>query len=513
MHGISYGQSSTRILLQQRWLIYFSAGLVSLLFSYLGSLRAALINPDAICYVESAAAMKLGLHTAMHWCGQAKWPFFSALIYAIAKITPLSYVNSAYLLDSGFSLISVFAFIAIANFIKPSARIMWMAAFVILLAHEFNAVREYIVRDHGFWAFYLVSILCLLHFFQRHAWRYALLWSASALLATLFRIEGLFFLLALPFLIFFTDNTSTKKVKSFIKLNAITILLVIMLGVWFLLHSNQTMEQLGRVGEVQFQLLHGFHVIAERFQQNAQVIAEHVLSNYAAQDARLIVVLVLCVWYCINVITNLSLINTILVFYAWKERVLPPKREIRLVLWGYVVINIVVTLAFLIEHMFLSKRYLLALTLTLLCWVPLALDKLYQQWAVRKWPILLAISLITLTSLGGIFDFGYSKRYIRDAGEWVEKHVPANAALYSNDYQVMFYSQHFGPELFTKHDEFYQPTILDDGKWRQYDYLAIKTNKKNQAKLDLLKKEWGNPLRVFTNKRGDNVAIYKIQQH
>ena len=53
-----------------------------------------------------------------------------------------------------------------------------------------------------------------------------------------------------------------------------------------------------------------------------------------------------------------------------------------------------------------------------------------------------------LSALGGIVDFGYSKAYIHTAGDWLAAHVPAKATLYANDYQLMYYSQHFGKRLF-----------------------------------------------------------------
>ena len=76
---------------------------------------------------------------------------------------------------------------------------MWLAAGVILLSHELNSVREYIIRDHGFWTFYLSSLFFLLRFFKKPIKSYALGFSLSLAIATLFRVEGSLFLLFLPF--------------------------------------------------------------------------------------------------------------------------------------------------------------------------------------------------------------------------------------------------------------------------------------------------------------------------
>src|SRR6185312_11171405 len=197
--------------------IYGFAVLFSILLSGWAAIKTSVINPDAICYLYSAAAMSKGLVVATHLCAQAKWPFYSMLIFGLSRITDFSYLVAAYLLDGFFSLISVVTFIAIVSQLTLRTRVVALSAVVILLAHEFNSLRVEIVRDHGFWAFYLLSLFFLLQYFNaanitrrqktRNQWCYALLWSVSLVIAALFRIEGVVFLLLLPLLVFFEKKT------------------------------------------------------------------------------------------------------------------------------------------------------------------------------------------------------------------------------------------------------------------------------------------------------------------
>jgi hypothetical protein len=47
-------------------------------------------------------------------------------------------------------------------------------------------------------------------------------------------------------------------------------------------------------------------------------------------------------------------------------------------------------------------------------------------------------------------------------------------------------------------------------KWRQYDYLAIRLNKNEDPKImSVIKTISLTPIKVFANKRGDQVIIYK----
>lgn len=486
---------------------FFAAG-ISILLSSWAAVTGSVVNTDAICYLQSADTMPEGLHAAMSACGQAKWPFYSALIFGMTHLTTFSSVNAAYLLDGLFSLISVVSFVAIIQFFNPTRRVLWLAAIVILLSHEFNAVRQYIIRDHGFWAFYLISILFLLHYLRAPQWRYALGWSISLIIATLFRIEGVAFLLLAPLVTFFDfRNDFTSRVKSFFQLNMIT--LVGITGLCFLLLTHSGVLQLSRLDDVQFQALHGVTTIMQNFHLKTAALAQYVLGPDSAHDAIRVFILMVAVWYAANIITNVSVIYTVLVVYAWSKKLLPRN----LVLWSYIAINLLVTMAFFAEHLFFSKRYLIALSLVLMVWVPFALDNLMQQWQQRKWPLVLALFLMVVSSLGGIFDFGYSKKYIYDAGSWLANNVPKQSAIYSNDIQVMYYSKQFGNDIFPKAALFADLQTIAQGKWKNYDYLALRLNKKEFANnAAILQQIPLSPIQTFANKRGDKVIIFSVRK-
>jgi hypothetical protein len=485
--------------------VYLTAAFLSIILSCWVALRESVINPDAICYLQSAAAMSGGLKAAMHLCGQAMWPFYSMLIYGVVSITHLSWTGAAYFLNGFFSCISVLMFIAIIHFFTHQSRILWFAAAVILLSHEFDSVRYYIIRDHGFWAFYLTSIVLLLHYFRDRTYSAALLWSISMIVATLFRVEGGIFLLVVPWISFFeTNQIWVQRFKSFLHLNTITIIVAVFLSVWHFSHPYH--QQLGRLHELQFQLQHGVTSLIDNFNLKAAQLGSAVLGPDSIHDAKFVLLIMLTGWYLVSIATNLSLIYSILIVYAWIKKLLKMHR----VLLIYLIVNLVITASFLVQHFFFSKRYLIALSLILMVWVPFALEELLQQWRIRKWPFVLALFLMIVSSLGGIFDFGYSKRYIRDAGSWLAQNTPGNAVIYSNDYQVMYYSERFGIEIFTKHLAYADLNVIAHGKWKQYDYLALRIDQQELPRISAILKEINQqPIVIFVNKRGDQVRIYR----
>lgn len=498
--------------------VFFTAALVSALLSLWISWREAVVNPDAVCYLLSAQAVgSMGIRGAMHLCGQASWPFFSALIYYSAQASHLSYTMAAYLIDAVFSLVSVCFFILTVKEMGGSRRVLWLAAALILLSHEFNSVREYIVRDHGFWAFYLISVYSLVKFFQQPRWPAAAAWFVSLFIAGLFRIEGMVFLLALPFVSWFLRGFSwRRRAACFFMLNLPVICMILAVAGWMMLHPAQTLNNLGRLAELTTQATHGASLMLGRYQDMKAAMIQHVLNSASSRDASLVIAILMPLWYLVNAIGNLSWIYTALLA-AYVVRLIPPARNIRHqgVILAYVIVNIIVTFGFFTENLFLSRRYLIALSLVLMLWLPFALDCLIEQArGMRQRAVLwLAAAAIMLNAVGGVIDFGYSKAYIHQAGDWLAKNVPAQSSLYANDYQLMYYSGHFGFDIFEKARTYIHLDAIANQQWRQYDYLALRINKKEEAAtVSVIKELHLTPVQVFGNQRGDRVEIYRQER-
>jgi hypothetical protein len=323
-------------------------------------------------------------------------------------------------------------------------------------------------------------------------------------------VEGAIFLLCLPVIVWFRfEKKMSQRFFEFLQLNAVSLLAGLALMCWFSFFAYDP-AKLTRLSEVQFQLLHGISRIVERFHLSTAALAQHVLSPYAAKDSGMILGLLLAVWYFISVVANVSLIYAALIGYAIQQRLLPLSRNARLILLGYIFLNVLVTLGFLIDHMFLSKRYLVALSLILMLWVPFALERLASQWPQRKWLVSTVGTLVVLYALGGIFQFGYSKAYISQAGGWLAENVSGDANIYSNDELVMYYSKHFGNTIFEKVKNFTETDIAATGQWKQYDYLALRLNKHDVKQMAKTQEMNLSLLQEFSNKRGDKVIIYKV---
>lgn len=502
--------------IQSESLIFLFAIAASILLSIWNNARITIINPDAVCYFLSAQTIGTsGVHAAMQLCPQSKWPLYSFLLYSFVTITHLSYAFVAYTLNGIFTLISIVCFLLILQTMGATRRVLWLGAAVILLSHEFNVVREYIVRDHGYWAFSLISVLLLIKYFQKPNWTMAIAWNLALLLATLFRIEGAFFLLGVPFAAFFcTQYSFMQRVRNFLTLNVLTILSLFTIMAWLILHPEQTIAKLGRLSEVVQQVQAGLALIVYRYESMRIAFIAYVLNPDAARDAGMVLIMAWISWYVICVLKTLSVIYTLLVAYAWRQKCVSAPAVTMIVLFSYILVNFLVTFVFLLESEFLSKRYLMELALLLMLWVPFALDALIESWRVHRYRLATTgvVLAIFITSLGGFVSFGTSKSHIRAAGEWLATNVPANASLYVNDYQLMYYSQHFGNSIFEKFRTYRNINSIAQNKWKQFDYLALRVHSHAGVMTPILSEMTQPPLQVFKNKQGDQVAIYKISK-
>lgn len=500
----------------QEYLILIAA-CISLILSFWFSARDNIINPDGICYLMSAQYFEVaGIKGVAQFCPQSQWPLYSLLIFGMTQLTHLSYLHAAQLLDAFLTMTSVISFLLIVQMLGGNKRVLMLAALTILFDHQMNVLRDNVIRDHGFWASYLLSMYLLLKFYQKPAMRIAILWSGASIIATLFRIEGAVFFILMPLTAFFVKAESFKIRLKYASMLNVPLLIIAFAGVIFLVtHPQYTLDHLGRVNELFNQILNGWDLILNRYHSAKNVLAQYILPPEGYPDAKAITILIWLNWYLYNVVLTFSLGYTLLLIYAWFSKALPFERNSKVVIIAAVMINVMITMAFLAEHLFVSKRYLIALSLTFMIWVPFAIERLMGQWHNMKQRLFLMIcvALIIGATASGIVDFGYPKSYLREAGVWVSENIPKDAKVYGNDKQVMYYSKHYGNNFYNLFPQYKHLTEIRDDKWKQYDYLVIRIGSNpDEETRNILNSLKIAPIKLFKNNRGNQVVIYRIKK-
>ena len=489
--------------------------LLSLIISVWVIYHNDVINSDGVCYLAAAEnyLSSESLANLMHTCGQAQWPFYSLLVAQVTKLLHLSPFNSANIINVIFDLISVSSFLLIAEALGGK-RILWLAAITILCAHDFNSLRNYIIRDHGYWAFYITSIYLFIRFLKQPSLLRALLWSFCVVLAFMFRLEAIAFLILCPFSVFLIKHYSSReKIKSFFALNSLMLIFILGLGCYSVLNTNASTLHFGRLNEIANASLYTVQNLVNNFNATKLQLSQHILSIYARSDAGLILFLVFIIWYVIAVIKSLGLGYSLFAIFSTKfhDDMSPVAK---FTLSNYIMVNIAVTLIFLFEAHFISKRYLLGLSFTLMFFVPLGMLALYHLRRDNRHRLLLGVGLLLIVTgaVGGIYSFGYSKNYIRAAGEWVKS--SAQQRIFSNDLVLLYYAKPNDKNIFTDYNGMLnQISTRQRINWHDYDFIMLHIDRHADANTRyLLNSIPYASIKVFKNRRLDKVVIFQVMQ-
>jgi len=495
------------------------AVVVSLLISLWITWSTDVINNDGVLYLSAAELISAGDWGAACALSELNcWLFFPSLIALMGKVTAFSLENSAYLLDAVLSGLMVFVFLTLVRDLGAGRRTLLIAALVVLFHPYLNESRADVIRDHGYWAFYLTTVLFFMRYWKRPGWKYAFAWALAATVATLFRIEGLVFLLLLP-LVLLIDTSRRFKERMLLLLKACaftSILTAALLGWWVLDpafsadQARHLLEPVTRMAEVWEQLDTGLEVRAE-------VIGDEVLGKYLDHYA------LKALWAMLGFIILMKIFNTLtpvysllLLFKRFRVRFNPPAGLVRVIVW-LILLNLGILLVELLTRYVLSGRFAVPLVLVLMLAIPFALDAVYDQWQFRnsypfqKWlmfPVLMAALLYM--SLDGLYSTGKgSKTYLREAGSWLQEQTTPATRVFSNDDRVTYYSGmdvewHRGAssKRITK--------MLKRGSWRKYDYIAIHVDHGDTALRRKAGKILGFPAATFSNSKQDSVLIFRI---
>jgi hypothetical protein len=445
-----------------------------------------------------------------------QWPFYSILIAWIHTLLGISLLSAAYTVNGFLDLLTVLVFIHLCRVLGLLPTKMWVAALTILVFHSLNAYRADIIRDHGYWLFMLLSILMLLQFCRHFQWRYAFAWALGSVFATLFRLEGGVLMVMIPFAVFaLTDCRWKERCYAFIKLNALNLgfLLAVVLGLWLSPHHHFESGRLMRLIAYPQSI---FTQALQHWREHIEGLRLHVLVPDSYPDAPLFLLFGMLGVYVSNFLCAFSWAYAIGAAYAFFDLRVRVMRITHLVLGAYVVINIMITMAFYFHQMFFSERYLFPIALILLCYVPFGLLALYSRCCNYPYKIhRILFALVCVFMLGmlisNLYAFGHSKRYIAEASMWIEQHsVPADV-IYTNQAQLTHLASRDTVGWDPNAKYFFAMEQLPQKPWKSgsYRYVMLALND-SQAEKVVEKALNASPVKVFYDKKHTRlVAIFE----
>jgi len=471
------------------------------------------INNDGMIYVRAAELLASG-----DWAGvfaSHQWPFFSLLMLLLGKLLGISYQWAGHLLNAGFFTASSVLFVLVARaFGGTSQRLTVFAALVAVMHPAFNEYRAFIIRDAGYLTFYLAAVWYLARSVSEPALRYRIGVVIAFAIASLFRIEGVVFLLSTPLLLSFTRRAGGRSPWLWLLLLAASAgLLAVVLG-WWLLAPNVGVDSLAAFSGPLDVVVNAWQQNNAIFAHKITVLREEFLGQYAKEYAWALFIFAVLMILVSATFSQLTIPWALLVLVgAWSGIRFPHKVLNRL--WASLLgMHLAILLVFALVKLFLVARYPLALSVTALLLIPLALERVPGaiRWHQLKMPARTLVVLVLLWGVGecvsGVDNVTRS-RAVKDAGLWLASHTSAVGSLVSNDQRIAYYAGRYNDRDYIIEDVSQILHGLRKGRWPDAAYVTFRLPrsavKTHAWVLDALGKA---PEKVFESDSGDRVLVY-----
>jgi len=466
-------------------------------------------NDDAFSYLRAAELFsRQGLNATLVNYG---WYWYSVLIACLESLLPIGLMNAAHLVNMLSLAVLVYAFITLVMEYSQSASVKVFAAAVILCYPTINEMRYFLIRDFAYWALCLSALTQFIRFGKTGNLANAWGWTLTMSVAILFRLEGLILLAITPFSLLVPGVTPTNSKTArlltllFIMLTcAVSILLVFaMAGInlfevfnftyrWYLPLLNEYPDTLSGAAQNTGLSLH---------------ISEQV-ENFTGRGMLVLIFGYVCT-VASTLIMTISPLVCLVLFYGWISGRISLSSENKWPWLFFLCSALLVLLTFVSIMQFMTTRYAVLAALLLLTQLPLLIDNLYlhaiQEKSVRRFKIVCVI-LVIFFSADSLVSFGYSKTYIRQAGDWARENIAPGSKMQTNSFAVAYFSGLVADYDAIETDPAQSLLVYSDN-----DYLVLELPHDDTGSKEVLGTMTGiKEVARFANKRDDAIVIYQV---
>lgn len=445
------------------------------------------INDDGVLYIEAAR-----LFAAGEWSqGYAiyPWPFYSLLIAAMHKLTGLNLQYSGHLLAILFFTLSTYMLIKIIALAEGSKGVI-LAGLVLLFTNSYVVVNilTQVMRDQGYWAFFLMSIYFFIHFYQTNRWRDAISWQLSAIVAALFRIEGIVFLALLPAVLLWQPEFSIKqKLIRLLQAYILNLLLLALLICVLLAKPSLHLSDLGRLNDIVTVLQGSFTTLVHGLNQKAHVMGQQVLGSfldgYALQG--LLFTLIVIIFGKVGGASGWLALIIKLAARPFKLDQYQPLREVMPVL-RWALILAVLNISVILLHQFIAPgRLAIPAGLILIIMASFSLFSLYEWIKVKRWQtdwvkMMFALFVVVWLVAHVLINVkprpaGYNEE--QQAVVWIKAHIKPNETVFYDQARTRYYAgEKFTERGISGWDAMNK--ALSNGSLLGYDYIVLEMSER-----------------------------------
>lgn len=471
------------------------------------------INDDSVLYFEIARLFSLG-----DWkvgLSLFDWPFYPALIAGMHKITSAPFQLCAQILNVCFFAITTLSFLSLIR-IAGGNQLTIICGALLLFSTSYivGDILPMLLRDQGFWAFFLTSIYYFTQYYRHQTFKTAFLWQLSAVIAVLFRIEAMTFLALLPF-IFFVEK-KFDGIRPWLIANTLGLLILVTVSLMLIFHPTLTLADFGRINQLTSVLQQGFINVGNDVNAKASIIATHVLGHFLKEYSILMLLTGLLTILVIKCLLSAGWVAIALLGIKLHEASTTIAPDALKIFYWVIALAILNAALILINVYVLTGRYIVSLGFMILILSAFCLAYLIKNLKKRQHTIILTIILIvlSLTFIKNLLPKKTGYNYEQDAIAWIKKiEKPHDSRIFYVSPRARYYAN--APYQGRGYDYWdYTQKAIADGSIYAYDYLVITLNgqpAKNEKVLTQKLSQYQLIHRVYGLKNKKSILIYKKQ--
>ena len=491
-------------LIRQRPLLVLFIVASNILLTLWCLLLDPVINFDGIRHISVADLFLLGSFD--DGLGHSRWPFYSAFIAVIAKLTTLSTETSAHAFNVAMVVSLCLAFVSIVSFLSnQNKRTVLIAALVILFLPSISKYRSVVTGDFGYLSCYLWSLYFLLRYSATPNRNLLVGAMVFAVLSSLFHIEGIIFVLIAFYLLF--SASSNKELRTFIKgLSIVLVLSCLGLVYWYV--RGKYLASMAFANEAGVEINGFSEFVVAQLQQRLGEDPVNITNVVKLAFTSLGAVLE-------EILRAMAVVYFLFAVFAYVKKFGLEEQKQRRIWWTYLTTGLILLIGVSLIEPTLTSRYALAVMVTILLLAPFALDRLIVMSKENKVGLIIGVHLLALVSLFGL-DVSTNERYIKNAGQWVAMYTEPEKTVYSNNNKAIYYTSRGAEENLR---EGYSWEVLKEfvssQRVRHFDYLIYVGNhnvKKEDVMRQTLTFHFKEPLYIGKGEDGNFAFVFKVKR-
>lgn len=472
--------------------------IISLLLSAFAYYYDDIINRDGVMYMEMVQAYLDGGLASM--TDIYDWPFFAMLVAWLSKLSTLPIDLSANIINSVLFMTFTDALLLISHRLLPTIRQVSIAAILILCFYSINEYRDFMIRDIGYWAFCSLALYQLMRYQLKPNFHTALQWQACALLAILFRVEGIVLLLLMPFFAVSSRHVKTSLYQLF-QLHSLNV----MIGILLLIAAVSLTDWVNAFDKISDYLAYlNTEALQLRLEERLNVMEKHILTPFSAEYSALILFSGLIAMLLFKLAEGISGYYGLIWLASLKLKSPAPQHAYRKILWGFVAVNILILLAFLFKQYFVVFRYcVMAIVGLFLLMLPRMAEVIDSTWLNRRNWLFGLFAFLIFAGFVDAYHTTNSKTYIKNTAIWANQHLSHDSRIATDDEFIQYYFKRNNNDTIT-----YRPNGLKN--IQRFDYIIQVEKKKDDTDSMSIDGITLETVYELKNRRGNRARVYKV---